>query len=179
MLAVSGPHWVCRRSRQVCSPSLHFWGSRFLCWGAVWGGPWVACTSQVWAAQVQVLGYSTKERNQLGLQCLPFPGRAAWLAQSPQVGRALITSPSQPLGCLGGRGHGRLRCRVSLLRSWSLTAPLPVDVNRPESQEVLVNNQGPACSLVEDASLGPRLPLSGSGWPRLPPSLGMGRSAAG
>ena len=44
------------------------------------------------------------------------------------------------------------------------------DVNGPESQEVLVSNWEPACSLVEDASLGPRLSLSSSGCP-LPASL--------
>ena len=35
-----------------------------------------------------------------------------------------------------------------------------------------------ACSLVDDASLGLRLPLSGSGCPRLPVSWGMGQSIA-
>ena len=37
------------------------------------------------------------------------------------------------------------------------------DVNSPGSQEDLVSNWEPARSLVEDASLGPRLPLFGSG----------------
>ena len=44
-------------------------------------------------------------------------------------------------------------------------ATLPADVGCPESQEVLVSTWKPACSLVEDASLGLRLPLSGSGCP--------------
>ena len=60
-------------------------------------------------------------------------------------------------------------CRVSLLESWSLAATLPADVDRPESQEVLVSKK-PACSLVDDASLGPQLPPSGSGCPHLPVS---------
>ena len=42
-------------------------------------------------------------------------------------------------------------CRVSLLGSWSLAATLPADVNRPESQEVLVINWKPVRSLVGDA----------------------------
>ena len=46
-----------------------------------------------------------------------------------------------------------------------MAATLPADVNHPESQEVLVSDWEPACSLVEDPSLGPRLPLSGSGCP--------------
>ena len=46
-------------------------------------------------------------------------------------------------------------------------ATLPTDVNRPGPQEDFVSNWEPACGLVEDASLGPRLPLSGSGCPLL------------
>ena len=37
---------------------------------------------------------------------------------------------------------------------------LLVDVNSPGSQEDLVSNWEPAHSLVEDMSLGPRLPLA-------------------
>ena len=40
-------------------------------------------------------------------------------------------------------------------------APSQVDVDHPESQEVLATK--PAYSLVDNASLGPRLPASGSG----------------
>ena len=42
-----------------------------------------------------------------------------------------------------------------------------MDVNHPGPQEDFVSNWEPACGLVEDASLGPRLPLSGSGCPLL------------
>ena len=41
-------------------------------------------------------------------------------------------------------------------------APSQVDVDRLESQEVLASNEA-ACSLVDNASLGPQLPPSGSG----------------
>ena len=37
----------------------------------------MVCTSQVLAAQVQVLGYSTKVQTQLGLRFVPFPVQAA------------------------------------------------------------------------------------------------------
>ena len=74
MLAVSGPHWVCPCSQCVCFPGLHCSGSRLLCWGTVEGGPWVACPSQIYATQIQVLGYSTKAQIQLGLHSMPFPG---------------------------------------------------------------------------------------------------------
>ena len=32
------------------------------------------CTSQMYATQVQVLGYSTKAQTWLGLRFVPFPG---------------------------------------------------------------------------------------------------------
>ena len=52
---------------------------------------------------------------------------------------------------------------LSPLGSQSLPATLLADVNRPGSQEDLVSNWEPACSLVEDAVSGaefaPRLPV--------------------
>ena len=80
-------------------------------------GPWVACTSQIYAAQVQVLGYSTKAQTQLGLRfVLPRPKQlrrpSAWRAHTPQVRCILSPSWSQPLGFLGVQLH--LRCAVCL-----------------------------------------------------------------
>ena len=75
VLRVSGSHWVYPHSRRrVCFPGLHYLGFRLLCRGTVYGGPRVACTSQIYAAQVQVLRYSTKAQTQLGLCFVPFPG---------------------------------------------------------------------------------------------------------
>ena len=100
-------------------------------------GPWVACTSQAYAAQVQVLGYSPKAQAWLDLGFVPSP---AWAAQTT---RSLISAPSPGTvhlipsvvpdlvsGCTGWVGF------VSLLGCWFLTATLPVDVNQPESLEV-------------------------------------------
>ena len=69
----------------------------------------------------------------------------AWEARSPEVAGASyhLRRPS--------RWSGWQRAPVSLLASWSLAATLPKDVNRPESQEVLVSNQKPAHSLVGNA----------------------------
>ena len=58
----------------MCFPVLHCLGSRLLCWGTIYDGPRVACTSQIYATQVQVLGYSTKAQTQLGLHFVPYPG---------------------------------------------------------------------------------------------------------
>ena len=63
-----------------------------------------------------------------------------------------------------------------------LTAALLVDVNRPGSQEDLVSNWEPACSLVEYAISGAEFALSllALAVARLPPCLwwGIGWSAA-
>ena len=123
VLAVSGSHWVCPRSWCVCFPDLHCLGFRLLCQGTFWGGPWVVCTSQIYAAQVQVLGYSTKAQIQLDLRFVPTacalprskqlrqPG--AWRAHTPQVQCILSPPQSQPLGFLGVQLH--LRCALCLL----------------------------------------------------------------
>ena len=74
LLTVYGPHWVCPSSRCVCFPGLHCSGSKLLCMGTVQSRPWILHTSQVWAAQVQVLGYSTKAQTWLSLCFVLFPG---------------------------------------------------------------------------------------------------------
>ena len=122
VLSVSGSHWVCPHSRRVCIPSLHCLGSSLLCRGTFWGGSWVACTSQVYATQVQVLRCSTKAQTQLGLHFVPVfcalpsskqlrrPG--AWQAHTSQVLCVLLPLRSQLLGFLGVQLH--LRCAVCL-----------------------------------------------------------------
>ena len=74
MLSVSPPPWAWPCSWRVCFPSLHCLGSRLLCQEPSEAGPWVACTSQVYATQVQVLRYSTKGHTWLGLRFVPVPG---------------------------------------------------------------------------------------------------------
>ena len=67
---------------------------------------------------------------------------------------------------------------MSVLGSWSLAATLPAYVNHPESQESLVRNWKPVCSLVGDAISGaefspfpsPLPPASGGGWASLQPA---------
>ena len=72
VLAVSQPHWVCPHSPRVCFPSLCCLRSRLLC--SSLKQAWVVCPSQVSAAQVQVLRYSTKAQTRFGLRFVPFPG---------------------------------------------------------------------------------------------------------
>ena len=94
----------------------------------VWGGPWVVCTSQIYAAQVQVLGYSTKAQTQLGLSFVPtfcalprseqlsWPG--ACRVHTPQVHCILSPPRSQPLSILSVQLH--LTCAMCLFRGADL-----------------------------------------------------------
>ena len=104
-------------------------------------------------------------------------GPGAWRAQWPPGVVCLITSPIPAAQFPGWQQACPSQVgRVSLLGRWSLAANVPADVNCPE----VFSKWEPACSFVEDASLGLRLPLSGSGCPRLPPGLwrGMGHCTA-
>ena len=154
--------------------------------GAVWGGPRVARTPQVWAARVQALRSATKAPTWLACVLCPSQVRAAQVtrclvsAGAPSWRLRLIASPvtaARFSGCTTGAPSQVFR--VSLLGSWSLAATLLADVNRPESQGVLVSNEvclqfGIGC--LSGAAIAPfrlRLPL--------PACLrcGMARSAAG
>ena len=62
---------------------------------------------------------------------------------------------------------------MSTLGSWSPAATFPVDVDHPESQEVLVRGEGSlqfgigclsGASIAPSGSGCPRLPVSGGGW---------------
>ena len=145
------PHWVCPPSQRVCFPCLHCLGSRLLCWELSEAGPGLH------AAQVRALGYSSKAQARLGLHFVPFPGPSS--SGDQVLGERsrcdLSPPPSLPLGFLGVQPAHLLR-RMSTIQNpkkpWLATKP--------------------ACSLGNDASLGPRLPSSGSGSPRLPVSGG-------
>ena len=104
----------------------------------------------------------------------------AWRAQSPPGrGCALFPPPSQPFSFLGSTGTPL--SGVPCVSSWELIsgwAPRRMStVQNPKKSKLATE---PACSLVEDVSLGPSLPLSGFDCPR-PACLqwGMGWSAAG
>ena len=120
----------------------------------------------------------TPQRCRLSWACVLCPSqvRAAQatrcLASTLSRGGRCILSPprSQPLSFLHTQLH--LRCAVCLF--WGADLWL-----RPSRQMSTVQNPKkswlatkPACSLVDDDSLGPRLPPSGSGCPRLPVSGG-------
>ena len=191
VLAVSGLHWVCPCSQYVYFPGLHCLGFRLLCHGTVWGGPWVACTSQIYFAQVQVLGYSTKAQTQLGLCFVPA---FCALPRSSNSGDQVLGEHTLPKCGVSYHLPGPSRS-VSWVHSCISGVPcvsfgelisgydLLMDVNHPGSQEDLVRNWEPARSLVGDAISGAEfapflLALAGA---FLPPCLqqGIGQSTAG
>ena len=121
-LAVSGPHWVCRRSLRVCFPSLHCSGSRLLCRGdclkRALGCVHFPGLSRSGSGS-QVLHNGTDSAGPAfcalpGSEQLRRPGASR--AHSPQVGRCVSSPPrSRPLGFLGMQRECCLRCAVCLL----------------------------------------------------------------
>ena len=92
-------------------------------------------------------------------------------AQSPPVGGSILSPPlSQPLNFLGVQGVHLLRCALCLFWGadlWLQPARWMSTIQNPKKSWLAMK---PPCSLVEDASLGPQLPPSGSGCPCLPVS---------
>ena len=183
MFTVIQPHWVCPRSRRVCFPSLHCLGSRLLCWELSDVGPGLHALPRSKPLRFRFSG--TPQRHRLGWACILRPSQV-WAAQvtrflgclvAPSWRLWLIPCPilaTQFSGCTTGAPSQV--CHVSLLGSWSLAVTLPADVDRPESQEVLVSNEvclqfGIGC--LSGAAIAPfRF------WLRSPacPQRGMGRS---
>ena len=107
---------------------------------SIGSGPWVECTSQAQATQIQVFSYSTKAQTRFGLHFVPFPSEqlrqpGAWRVHSPRVQCASVRFIPSVIPASVFRRAGWVRF-VSLLESWFLAATLPVDVNHPESQEI-------------------------------------------
>ena len=144
---MSQPHWVCPRSWRVCFPCLHCLGSRLLCRKLL--RPALGCMH---FSGLSCSGSSTqvvlRGADFLGLRFVLFPGlRSSGDQVFGEHGRCdLSPPPSLPLGFLGVQ-------LVHLLR-WMST------VQNPKKSWLAMK---PACSLVDNASLGLRLPPSGSG----------------
>ena len=147
VLAVSQPHWVCPRSQRVCFPCLHCLGYRLLCCEMSEAGPGLCALPRSKPLRFRYLVVS-EAQTRLGLRFVPFPGLSS---SGDQVfcehGRCNLSLPlSLPLGFLGVQLAHLLRRLLTVQnpkKSWLATKP--------------------ACSLVDNASLGPQLPPSGSG----------------
>ena len=131
------------------------------------------CTSQAYAAQIQVFGYSTKTQTQLGLRFVPSPVGAAQAARSMRSAlspvQCALSSPrsqSQFPGVL-------VRCALCLFweadfwlqPSWRMSTILNL-------RKSLVRSWKPVCPLVGGAVSGakfapfpsPLPPASSRGW---------------
>ena len=177
-------HTVCPHSQHVCFPCLHCLGSRLLCWELSQAGPGLYALPRSKSLRFRYSG--TPQRRRLCWACVLCPSQvqqlrwpSAWWARSPPVeGCDLSPPPSLLLGFLGVQWAHLLRCALCLLGSWFLAATLPADVDRPESQEVLVSNEAPlqfGWWCLSGATIAPF-------WLWLPSSAclqwGMGQSAA-
>ena len=157
VLAVSRPPWVCPRLQHVCFPCLHCLDSRLLCWELSEAGPGLCALPRSKLLRFRYLG---THRCRLGWACVLCPSQVQAALVTDQVfdehGRSDLSPPlSLPLSFLGVQP-------AHLLRQMST-------IQNPKKSSLAMKS---ACSLVDDASLWLRLPLSHSGFPRLPVSGG-------
>ena len=100
VLTVDGPHWVCPSTQRHMLSRSTLIRLQGALQGTVHSGPCISRTSQVKAAQVQVLRYSSRAQTQLGVHFVPFPGLSSSddqvLGERTIPGRLyiLITSPA-------------------------------------------------------------------------------------
>ena len=140
MLAVSQPHWICPRSPHVCFPYLHCLGFRLLGLEPSEAGPGLYALPRSKPLMFRYLG--SPQRRRLDWVCILCPSQV----QAAQVTRCLASTvtatyclpPSLPLGFLGVQP-------VHLLRRMLI-------VQNPKKSWLATK---PACSLVDNASLGP------------------------
>ena len=150
---MSQPHWACPRSRCMCPPCPHCSGSRLLPREPSEAGPGLHAPPRSKLLRFRHLG--SPQRCRLGWTCVPFPGLSSSGDQVFGKHSHCNLSPPQslPLCFLGVQPAHLLR--------WMLT------IQNPKKSWLAMK---PACSLVDDASLGPQLPPSSSGCPHLPVS---------
>ena len=115
------------------------------------------CTSQIYAAQVQVLGYSTKAQTWLGLRFVPFPGPIS--SGNQVLGKPsccdLSPPPSLLLDFLSVQLAYLLGFAVCFFWEadlWLRPSWWMLTVQNPKKSWLGMNH---ACSFVDDPSLGP------------------------
>ena len=163
---MSQPHWACPRSQRVCPPCPHSSGSRLFRWKQSKAGPGLHAPPRSKPLRFRPLG--SPQRHRLCWACVlcPSPGpNSSGDAVFGKHGRCDLSPPRfLLLSFLGVQTDHLLRRMLS--------------VQNPKKSWLAMK---PACNLVDNASVGPRLPPSGSGCPRLPVTgegrRGVGRSA--
>ena len=154
VLAVSQPHWVCPRSQRVCFPCLHCLGYRLLCQELSEASAGLCALPR--SKPLRVMYSGSPQKHRLGWACVLCPPQV----QAAQVTRCLASTVAATY-CLPCPCHSVFwvyNQPVHLLRRMSTV---------PNAKKSWLATK-PACSLVDDASLGLRLFPSGSGCPCLP-----------
>ena len=152
---MSQPQWACPRSQCMCPPCPHCSGSRLLCWEPSEAGPGLHAPPRSKPLRFRHSG--SPQRHKLGWACILCPSQV----QAAQVMRCLASAvtatyrlphPCRSVFWVYNQCTFSGGCRPSRIpmKSWLAMKP--------------------ACSLVDDASVGPQLPPSDSGCPRLPVS---------
>ena len=115
---MSRPHWACPRSRHVCLPCPHCSGSRLLHQEPSEAGPGLHAPHRSKPLRFRYSG--SPQRHRLCWACVLCPSQV----RAAQVTRCLASAV--PAAWFSGYTTG---------------APSQADVDRPESQEVLVSNK--------------------------------------
>ena len=151
---MSRPHWVCLRSRHVCFPYLHCLGSRLLCRELSEAGPGLHAPPQ--SKLIRLRHSGSPQRCRLGWACVLCLSQIRVAQVFGECSHCNLSPfPSLQLSFLGAQLVYLLRRMLTIQnpkKSWLATKP--------------------ACSLVDNASLGLRLPPSGSGYHHLPVTRG-------
>ena len=157
MFAVFRPRWVCPHSRCVCFPCLHCLCSRLLCQELSEAGLGLYALPRSKPLRFRHLG--SPQRRRLSWACVLCPSQM----QAAQVTRCLWSTVAVTY-------HLPHPC-CSLFCVCTTCTPSQADstIQNPKKSWLATK---PACSLVDDASLGLQLPTSGSGCPHLPVSCG-------
>ena len=144
------PHWVYPHSQRVWFSSLHCLGSRLFCRELSEASPGLYARPRSKPLRFRYSG--SPQRRRLGWACVLCPSQV-WAAQ---VTRCLASTVAVTY-CLPRP------CRLAF---WVYNRHTFSGGCWPCNKSWLATK--PVCSLVDNVSLGPQLPPSGSGCPRLP-----------
>ena len=144
MFAVPQPHWACPHSQLMYPPCSHSSGSRLLHWEPSEAGPGLHAPPRSKPIRFRHLG--SPQRRRLGWVCVLCPSQV----RVAQVMGSLVN-------VVAATYHLPCPCRSVF---W-VYSQCTFTGRCPEPQEVLAKK--PACSLVDNVSLGLQLPPSSSG----------------
>ena len=178
---MSRPHWVCLRSWRVCFPCLHCLGSRLLGQGQSEAGPGLYALPRSKPLRFRYSG--SPQRCRLSWACVLCSSRVRAAQVTRCLPNVVTATYCLPRPCrsvfwvYNQRTFSGVPCVSSGADLW-LRLP-PADVDRPESQKVLVSNE--ACLQFGSCCLSGALIAPFPLWLPLPACLwwGIGQSTAG